>query len=88
MSISDPYPYEKCIDETPDILKPKTFAIASFLCILFGCFIGVGFHISLSSYNLTTSQAIPIIILLFLTGATPAIFLHWFRNRKLFGDTE
>jgi len=60
-----------------DITTPKTFCIYSLLCIIFGCLIGVGCYISFAPYNLDTNDAIACIVILFIAGAVPPVFLNW-----------
>lgn len=69
--------------EEDNILDPKTFISYAFGCIVFGCLIGAGLRITFAPYHLTIDKVIAAMMVLFIAGTIPAVFLHWWQNRNL-----
>jgi hypothetical protein len=66
----------------------KTFCIYAAACIVFGCSVGLGCYISFSPYDISITDGLSFMIILFIAGGTPAVFLRWWVDTHMNPDEE
>ncbi len=69
-----------------DDLDLKTFCVYAIACIIFGGFVGLGCYISFSPFNISIADGISFIIILFIAGGIPAVFLRWWIDTHMKED--
>lgn len=70
-------------DTLIDITNFRTFVLVAVVMIFFGVMVGVGFYITFGKLNLTLTQGLQIMIILFVTCGIIAYIPYLYRDWRM-----